>query len=271
METYGFALLWQSSQISRRWGCFYPIWYWWLRSTPWYITLLTVEFIAAKFWRSIISLSKNAVSITFMGERCCLTFVFHSWPSNFEVADSCFSRESKWGTQVSSHVTIFIILSPLLCIIRNHSTHTLIRFRICSLVRQCDSYVLKTLHMPNFFTIRTIVVCEMFRSVDKWWVVIRRLSAIKASTVFTLISVPTILGRPVCGMSPMEFRPLSNALCHRQMVALLKHRSPHTLHLRYLISRRQSSTHTIPDNITMFIFLFWFHCITKHTKHTTRV
>ncbi len=45
----------------------------------------------------------------------------------------------------------------------------------------------------------------------------------------------------------------------------------HISHLCYRISHRQSSTHTIPDKVTLFYFLFGFHHITEHTKHTTRV
>ncbi len=39
----------------------------------------------------------------------------------------------------------------------------------------------------------------------------------------------------------------------------------HISHLRYCISCRQSMKHTVPDNVTLFTFLFRFHRITEHT------
>ncbi len=126
-------------------------------------------FGAAKFWYSMPLLSKNVMSITFMGERCCLTFVFRAWPGNFQVVDSCFSRGLKWNTQVSFPVTIFIIRSLLLSIICNHSPHTSTYFRICSLVRQCGICMIETLRMPYSFTIRRLsfVKCSDRRTIDE--------------------------------------------------------------------------------------------------------
>ncbi len=146
-----------------------------------------------------------------------------------EYSDGTF-RSLRWCSSVIHvHQNKLVHLS----IICSHSPHTLSHFHICSLVRQCGIHVLETLRM-----------CEMFRLANNWRVKMCELSAIKAVMVFTWISVPTVFSHPACGMSSTNFLPSPNALCHQQMVALLRYRSPYTPCISIIVSAADNPRYT---------------------------